>query len=140
MPRRPHPKRPLASALISDHAAPRLVSLATAVPPHTLRQRDLKTYAEALYRHVPLDDQKFLAVFDHTGVETRHLAMTLEWYGESHTFGESNARYVESALRLAAEVSITALERAGLTPADVDHLVMVSSTGIAAPSLDARLA
>jgi alkylresorcinol/alkylpyrone synthase len=62
------------------------------------------------------------------------------WYAEPHGFRERNERYVEHATRLGAEVSRLALEKAGLTPRDVDHIVFVSSTGLATPSLDAVLA
>jgi alkylresorcinol/alkylpyrone synthase len=66
--------------------------------------------------------------------------MPLDWYAQVRTFGEMNARYVEHALALAAQAASRALERAGLTAADVDHVIFVSSTGLATPSIDARLA
>jgi alkylresorcinol/alkylpyrone synthase len=66
--------------------------------------------------------------------------MPLEWYAQVRTFGEMNACYIEHAVALAAEASSRALARAGLTPAEVDHVVFVSSTGLSTPSVDARLA
>jgi alkylresorcinol/alkylpyrone synthase len=66
--------------------------------------------------------------------------MPLEWYREPHDFGERNRLYIEHGLTLARPACEAALERAGLAPADIDHVVFVSSTGLATPSLDARLA
>ena len=120
---------------------PRLVSVATALPPHEVRQSDARRFAETIFGPaLPPEDRRLLAVFGNSGIETRHTCMPLEWYGNPHRFGETNALYVEHAEALAAEAISAALERAGLKVADVDHLVLVTSTGMATPSLDARLA
>jgi alkylresorcinol/alkylpyrone synthase len=66
--------------------------------------------------------------------------MPLDWYTAEHTFGERNDLYIEQGLTLASEAITRALARAGLSPRHVDHVVFVSSTGIATPSLDAALA
>jgi alkylresorcinol/alkylpyrone synthase len=122
-------------------AAPRLASLATALPKHVVLQADARAFAGRLFRDVlAADNARLLAIFDHTGIERRHVCMPLEWYGEPHDFGATNACYVEQALALGAEAITGALDPVGLAAADVDHLVVVSSTGIATPSLDARLA
>jgi len=119
---------------------PRIASVATALPEHAIRQSDAKAFAEALFGPaMPADDRRLMAVFDSTGVATRHSVMPLDWFREAHEFGESNALYVEHALNLAERAASRALERAGLAASDVDHLVLISSTGIATPSLDARL-
>lgn len=122
-------------------AHPRLVSVATALPEHIVRQEDAKAFITALYgREMAPAEQRLFAVFDNVGITRRHICMPFDWYAEEHAFGEKNARYVEHALALSGTVAERALERAGLTPADVDHLVFVSSTGVSTPSLDARLA
>ncbi len=121
--------------------APRLASIATALPPHLVRQQDAKAFATTLFGPaLAAEDRRLLAVFDTTGIETRHVCMPLEWFGRPHRFGEANTLYVEHALPLALEAAGRALERAGLEPRDVDHLLFVSSTGIATPSMDARMA
>jgi alkylresorcinol/alkylpyrone synthase len=83
---------------------------------------------------------RLLQVFDHSGIESRHVCMPIEWYGQAHTFAEANALYVEHGLALSEHAARGAIAAAGLTPRDVDHVLFVSSTGIATPSLDARLA
>ncbi len=120
---------------------PRLVALATAVPPYEVAQDRVKEFARNLFREVLREgDDRLLAVFDHAGIQGRNLCAPLEWFGEDHGFAEKNALYIEHAVRLAQEVAERAMAQAGLTPRDIDHLVFVSSTGIAAPTVDARLA
>ncbi|HKQ57503.1 MAG TPA: 3-oxoacyl-[acyl-carrier-protein] synthase III C-terminal domain-containing protein [Candidatus Eisenbacteria bacterium] len=119
----------------------RLVALATAVPPHTVTQADAKDFARQLFREVlEAGDDRLLAVFDHAGIAARNVAAPLEWFGADHDFAEKNALYVEHAVQLGARVASETMAKAGLTPRDIDHLVFVSSTGVAAPSIDARLA
>lgn len=122
-------------------AAPRLVSVATALPSQVVRQNDAREFIRAIFGEaLSEDDRRLLAVFDHAGIERRHVCMPLEWYASAHDLGAANDAYLEHALRLAEEVTRGVLERCGLGPADVDAIVFVSSTGMATPSLDARLA
>lgn len=72
-------------------------------------------------------------------VSTRHTALPLEDYAGLDGFGASNDAFVEVGLGLAEQAVRDALARAGLQPEDVDMVMTVSVTGVAAPSLDARL-
>ncbi len=120
---------------------PRLVSVATATPPHRVDQENVRAFVAALFATVlEGDGDRLLQVFDNSGIESRNLCMPLSWYGDPHDFEEKNALYVEHGLALATEVSEGALVAADLQAQDVDHVVFVSSSGIATPSLDARLA
>jgi alkylresorcinol/alkylpyrone synthase len=74
-----------------------------------------------------------------TGVRRRHLALPLEDYPGLRGFGDSNDAFIRVGLELAERAIRAALERAELSPDDVDVLLVTSVTGIAAPSLDARL-
>jgi alkylresorcinol/alkylpyrone synthase len=120
---------------------PRLVALVTGTPPHIVKQTDAQQFVSRMFADVlgPERD-RLLAVFDHGQIETRHACMPLEWFGSDHDFTERNRLYVENAERLGAEVIGRALDQVGFSAGDVDHLVFVSSTGLATPSLDARLA
>ena len=122
-------------------ATARLVALATAVPPHQVGQDEARDFARHLFREVlRQDDERLLAVFDHAGITNRNVCAPLDWYAHDHSFAEKNALYVDHAVRLGGQVARDVMRRAGIGPGDVDHLVFVSSTGIAAPSVDARLA
>jgi alkylresorcinol/alkylpyrone synthase len=69
----------------------------------------------------------------------RHLALPLEDYAALDTFGKANDAWIRVGLELGERAAADALARARLAPADVDALFAVSVTGIANPSLDARL-
>jgi alkylresorcinol/alkylpyrone synthase len=119
---------------------PRLIAVATAVPPHTVRQADARRFAETLFADTLRIDPRLLEVFENSEIEKRHTSAPLAWFGENHTFAERNALYVETAVNLGAEVTKRVLERAQLETSDVDHVIFVSTTGISTPSLDALIA
>lgn len=73
------------------------------------------------------------------GVRTRHLALPLDAYAELGDFGATNDTFIEVGVGLAERAVRGALAGAGLTPSDIDVIMSVSVTGVAAPSLDARL-
>lgn len=76
---------------------------------------------------------------DSAKVSTRHTALPLAAYAELRDFGAVNDAFIEGALSLGAEAVGGALDAAGLSPRDVDLLMFTSVTGIATPSVDARL-
>lgn len=119
---------------------PRLVALATAVPPHVVHQTDARAGVARLFASAIGADHRLLDVFEHAQIEKRHTCVPLEWFESDHDFAEKNTLYVENAVRLACEVTRRVLDLARLEPGDVDHVLFVSSTGIATPSVDARLA
>ena len=64
----------------------------------------------------------------------------LEWLSRPHDWAERTKAYLEGASALFVQTARAALDRAGITARDVDVIVTVSSTGIATPSLEARVA
>jgi alkylresorcinol/alkylpyrone synthase len=121
--------------------SPVLTSVATALPPHEVSQSRAKEFAEALFGPaLSRDERRLLAVFDNAGIERRHVCMPIEWFTRAHDLGESNALYIEHALTLSLRATEGALAGAGLAADEIDHIVFVSSTGFATPSLDAHIA
>ncbi|MCW2236656.1 type III polyketide synthase [Azospirillum canadense] len=119
--------------------SPRILSVATALPPHQLDQNDTLAAARAVFGPRMRDFDRLAPVFANTGIETRHAVMPMEWYIQPRGWPERTAAFREGALVLLEEAAGAALSRAGLRPADVDAIVCASTTGIATPSLEALL-
>ena len=113
---------------------------ATAVPPHVLdqaavagRMRDV--FGGLFKRYPGLTD-----VFTNTGIERRYSVRPIEWFDEPHDWPQRTEAYLDGAGALFVEAAEKALKRAQLSARDVDVVVFVSSTGVATPSIDARVA
>lgn len=115
-----------------------LLSLATARPPHELRQDEVVAAARRLFEGRFPQFERMAPVFETAGVRTRRFVQPLEWFFEPRGWQERGEVYLKGALDLYAQAAQGALDEAGLRGCDIDILVTVSSTGIAAPSLEAR--
>jgi alkylresorcinol/alkylpyrone synthase len=73
------------------------------------------------------------------GVEGRHFAFPLSSFEARRSFGERNDAWIEAALLIGERATAQALGEAGLEARDIDHIFFVTVTGIATPSIDARL-
>lgn len=74
------------------------------------------------------------------GVDARHVALPLDQYGRLVDFGQTNDAFIAAAVDLGAEALVRALDAAGLAPRDLDLIVSTTITGLAVPSLEARIA
>jgi len=117
----------------------RIAAVATAVPEFVLRQADVVAHAAGIFAPDVPDFDRFTPVYANAGVATRYSCVPIEWYRQPHSFTERNDLYIEHAVRLLEQVANRLLGRAGLAADDIDALVVVSTTGMATPSLDALL-
>jgi alkylresorcinol/alkylpyrone synthase len=112
--------------------------VATSLPGTLLPQEELRALADQVLRDSP-SKAGILEVFRNARIDSRSLAMPVEWYLQPHGFKERNEAFARHGLDLVERATRQTLEKSGLEPGDVDAVVLVSTTGIATPSLDARL-
>ena len=118
---------------------PKILSVATASPPHRVGQAEVKEFARGMFGEVYRDIGRLTPIFDNVHVENRHFCVPLEWFEEDHTFPEKNGLYIEHALDLSGKAARRALDKAGVEPGEVGAIFFFSTTGIATPSLDSKL-
>jgi alkylresorcinol/alkylpyrone synthase len=110
------------------------------LPPHRYPQAQLTD----LFGRLCLPDRTTRAVAHrfHTSarVATRHLALPIERYDDLDGFTAANDAFLSAAVDLGCEAALATLADAGLRPSDVDLVLSTTVTGIAVPSLDARIA
>jgi alkylresorcinol/alkylpyrone synthase len=116
-----------------------LRSVATAVPPHIAEQRVAKEIGRRAFRGRASMFERLSGVFDNADIAKRHLVAPLEWYEQPHGWAERNAIYLAACEQLFEDAACKAIEKAGLAPEDIDGVVTASTTGIATPSLEARV-
>jgi alkylresorcinol/alkylpyrone synthase len=117
-----------------------LVSLATSVPPHVFLQKDVLAAAwEGFGARFP-DFERFSSIFTNTGIVKRHAIKPFDWYLQPRGWPERTEAFLQGAETLFVDAASKALASAQLTGADIDTVVTVCSTGIATPSLEARVA
>ena len=118
-------------------APPRLLSIATAVPPHRITQTQvLEILAQAKGKALP---PRMAEILGNTGIEQRHIAMPPEYYFGARSWADRALVYEQVSAALFKGATEQALERAGLTAADIGQIVYVSTTGTMTPSLPSRM-
>ncbi len=75
-----------------------------------------------------------------SGVEFRNTALPLDKYRKLSGFTEANDAYIEVALELAEQALLAALDQAKVRPSELDVVFSTTVTGLAVPTLEARLA
>ena len=117
-----------------------LLSVSGTLPEHRYTQSDVtEVFSEVLAPHKP-NLPLLQRVHGNAGVDFRHLALPLERYPELKDFGASNDEFIRVAVDLGAQAVEEALAAAGLTVRDVDLVVSATITGLAVPSVEARIA
>jgi alkylresorcinol/alkylpyrone synthase len=119
--------------------APRLLSLATAVPPYLLRQGEVQARSMELFDCRDSAIERLLPVYANAGIDTRYACVPIEWFLAPHGWVERTRLYIDNAVELLAKATRDCLAQAGRRLEEVDWIVSVSSTGVATPTLDALL-
>lgn len=126
----PSPRSP------SPVTAPRVLALATASPEHEVDQPAVAAAASSILLPGAPDLARLLPVFARSGVVTRQMVRPPDWYASPLGWPERLDTWARAGLPMLVDATRAALAEAGMAAAAVDAVVMVSTTGFAAPSLD----
>ncbi|HEY6934643.1 MAG TPA: 3-oxoacyl-[acyl-carrier-protein] synthase III C-terminal domain-containing protein [Marmoricola sp.] len=118
----------------------RVLSVRGVLPDHRYRQQQITEAFTSSMLRVAVDERVVERLHRNACVDTRHLVLPLEEYADLRDFTESNDRFIQAGVELGARAVTEALKAAGLTPEDVDLVISATVTGLAVPSLDARVA
>jgi alkylresorcinol/alkylpyrone synthase len=111
-----------------------IAAVAIEFPPHQVGQR------EALSGLTGFGGPQFDRFGASAGVEKRRIALPLSQYGQLSGFTESNDIFIETALELGERALLSAFDAAKVKPSEVDIVFSTTVTGLAVPTLEARLA
>lgn len=123
---------------------PYLLSVGTWTPPFAVEQKDVLAFAREWFKNDFSDVDRLLSVFVNAEIERRHFSAPMDWFKKPRGFAEKNDLYVRTAL----EGGVASIHRCmengcflseAVDPREIDALFFISSTGLAAPSLDARI-
>ena len=118
---------------------PRIASLATAVPSHVLDTPQVVIEAAKIFGRFGDEYNRMAGVFSNAGINRRYSVCPTEWFHTESNWPDRSSRFLEGATALFREVAAKALEEAELEASAIDAIVMVSSTGIATPSIEAHV-
>lgn len=112
---------------------------ATALPAHHYSQADLAALARTTLPGLTADEEVLARFFRRVGVTERHLALPAEEYARLDGMEARSKAWLEVSLELGERAVVSALADAGIEASDIRFFATTTVTGIAVPSLEARL-
>jgi len=107
--------------------------------PYKIAQQEVKVQAREMFAtNFPLVE-RLIDVFDNAGIQTRNFCKPLSYYSAPNSFEERNKEYIRCAVEYAAKAIGECTILAGVSPKDITDIIIVSTTGLATPSIDALL-
>ncbi len=118
---------------------PHIVAAMHALPRHKVHQEELRELIRQAFagRMERLEEQ--MRVFDNARIDTRYLVRPPKWYLEGPSATACNRVYLSEGVDLLRHAAAECLRISGVPATEVDHVICVSTTGHATPSLEARL-
>ncbi|MFQ3543041.1 3-oxoacyl-[acyl-carrier-protein] synthase III C-terminal domain-containing protein [Halobacillus rhizosphaerae] len=107
-------------------------------------QQELQSFVEQIFPMTSHEKQRLMPIFENTCIDKRQLAIDLSWFKNSHSFPERNDLFQNKAIQYSKQAISNCLSHEefltdSVSPADIDHILFISSTGIATPTLDAYI-
>lgn len=116
-----------------------IAGAASAFPKHYYKQQQIADALKGQWADRIDNPQVLDRLLSRVGVDGRFLSLPIDNYEKLQTWGEANDVWIEVAEELGEQALCRALTRAGLATSDLNAIFFTSVTGIASPSIDARL-
>jgi alkylresorcinol/alkylpyrone synthase len=120
-------------------SAPRIIGVGTALPPHYADQETLIAAFRAHWSKQHFNVERLEELHRHAQVGGRYLALPIDAYLALQGFSERNDAWIRVAREIGEQAVRAAAGRAGVAMREIDHLFLVTVTGVATPSIDAML-
>jgi alkylresorcinol/alkylpyrone synthase len=117
----------------------RIAAVGTAFPEHRYPQSVITEALKSRMQDSLEIPEIMNRLHSNCGVDFRHIMFPLDTLGSLSGFGEHNDLWIKGALELGQKAIQKALDHVGLAPSDISAIFFTSVTGIACPSIDARL-
>jgi alkylresorcinol/alkylpyrone synthase len=117
----------------------RVAGIGSAFPKHYYDQEILVAALKNDWRHRLANPDILDRLEDSMKVDGRYTARPIDFYENMNKWGQANDTWIEVGLEIGEQALCRALAGAGMEPHELSAIFVTSVTGIAAPSLDARL-
>jgi alkylresorcinol/alkylpyrone synthase len=118
----------------------RIAGAGSAFPENSFEQREITAALKQRWQSRLENPDVLDRLHSRCGVERRHFVLPLEAYDRVTSFGQANDLWISCSQTLGRDAICRAITPLSIAPRDIDALYFVSVTGIASPSIDARLA
>lgn len=118
---------------------PQITAVASCFPPYYYQQEEI---TRALLESLSLSPQnaaRLRQFHQNVGVQGRYLALPLDAYDDLSGFAGRNEVWIDTALKLGEDTVSSVMKKGGIVPQDIAVLATTTITGIAVPSIEARL-
>jgi alkylresorcinol/alkylpyrone synthase len=117
----------------------RIAAVGSAFPSHYYEQDQLLEALQRQWAKRHFNLERLKALHRNVMVGGRYLALPIEDTERLENWGQANDAWIRVAEEVGAAALLDALARSGLERLDLDALIFVTVTGVATPSIDARL-
>lgn len=123
---------------------PTITSVACALPSFRIEQDDVREFTRRLFSASVKEIERLLKVFHNGQIQSRYFVKDLDWFEMDRSFEEKNNTYIHSAVELGSKAIENCLHSElfltkRIPYEEIDAIFTVSSTGIATPSIEARI-
>ncbi len=111
--------------------------LSSSFPKHMILQTQVEEFSKTVFKNKHINN--LLKVYKNSGVKKRYLVEDINWYTSKHSWKERNKLFKKHSISLLKKCISSTLQKTNTTPNEISGIVVINSTGIITPTLDAEL-